>query len=74
MDVTLRKINHLCNKSQLNVQSAAADEDDAPCLPPGICLPADCVRGLSELNSKVTRDQDIRKKLASYFDILSVSE
>jgi len=69
--VMLRRINHLSNKSQLNVQSSAADEDDAPCLPPGICLPADCVRGLSELHSKVTCDQDIRKKLVSYFDTLT---
>ena len=63
MDVMLRRMNRLCNRSQ--TQSAAADDDDAPGLPPGVCLPTDSVRGLAELDTKVTRDQDLRKKLVS---------
>jgi len=49
MDVMLRKINRLANKSQVSVHATAADEVDAPCLPPGICLPADWTTGCGDM-------------------------
>jgi len=61
LDMILRKLNRLSKGQVTN----SADTADDSVLPDGITLPLDSVRGVTELDSRLVREPDTKRKLVS---------
>jgi len=62
LDMVLRKLHRISKNSTTNSTDTA---DDYGCLPDGVILPLDTVRGVTELDNKLLRELDTKRKLVS---------
>jgi hypothetical protein len=66
MDLVLRKVSRMTNKTGSGGTSATSQDDDGPCLPNGVTLPFDSVRGFAEFDSRLNREPGIKKQLVCF--------